>query len=239
MLIHLNGNPSILIPELEITDEEIDSDYISYPIAYEEYYNHIKSGKIKLVQGRAVEYSENGIILNSGLEINADLVVDATGYASNYDFLSESIKATLDYDPSFDKLPVTLFLNCIHPSLPGLGFVGRNLSFFVEHSAELCLKWILGTLNASQDELFRGVHLEKEFRPESVAAPLIYFSSGIIKEFVKYLDMKINWDLLNELGYSGGYFSSVVCFRFSENQDEIIREHVRMIKKDFPELDFD
>ena len=133
MIIDSNGNPSNLIPELEITKEEIESDYISYPIAYEEYYNCIKSGKIKLFQGRAVEYSENGIILNSGLEINADLVVDATGYASNFDFLSESIKETLDYNPYFDKIPVTLFLNCIHPSLPGFGFVGRNFSKFVEH----------------------------------------------------------------------------------------------------------
>ena len=239
MMIDSNGNPSTFSPELEITKEEIDSEYISYPIAYDDYFNCIKSGKIKLVQGRAAEYSENGIILNSGLEINADLVVDATGYASNCEFLSDSIKETLDYDPNFDRLPITLFLNCIHPSLPGLGFVGRNFSYFVEHSAELCLKWILGTLNASQEELWRGVNLERDFREESRFATWTYFNSGIMKEFVRYLDMKINWDLLNELKYSKGYFSSVVCFRLLENQDEIITEFVRMIKKDFPELAFD
>lgn len=142
---NLVGNPGELCEDWRLTDEEIDTEYVNCPVSGPDYYEYVKLGKINMVKGKAVEYTEKGILLEDGREVQADLIITATGFYSNYEYLSDSIKEILKYDPEDIKLPVVLCKSVFHPSLPGFAIVGKIYSLIVaelETTAEIGVRWV-------------------------------------------------------------------------------------------------
>ena len=238
-LLKTFGNPGDFSESLRITEEDLQTSYIANPINFDEYFESIRSGRINCVQGSVKEYYAQGLILSSGQHIEADLVIDATGYASNIDFLGDSIKRIVDYDQTYSKLPVTLFRGCIHPELPGFAFAGRCFSFFIEPISEICLRWVTGTLDISNDELWEGVRLEKELRPESLKNFFVYSPKSFLQEVIKILKVEFDLDLLKELKFSKGLCGLVFLFPNRSGQKEMIRDYIKMVRDEFPSFDLE
>ena len=240
-LISLLGNPGDINESLRINDEIIETEYIGYPISYPEYFENIKSGRINCVRGEAVEYCSNGVVLRSGQIVEADLIVDASGYTPNFDFLGPRIKSIAEYDGRYPRLSLALFLNTLHPGLPGLAFCGNIQSFFsglFELGAELSLRWITGTLQVTEEELWEGVRMEREYRPESLRALWVYDLVGFQKEILRVLKIEFDTELINELGFNKGFLGSVFFFKDRPGQQEITREFVQSIKAAYPDFQF-
>ena len=238
-LLQTFGNPGEFSESLRITEEDLNTSYIANPISVDEFFESIGSGKINCVQGSVKEYYAHGIILSSGHHIEADLVIDATGFATSIDFLGDSIKQILDYDQTYTKLPITLFRGCIHPELPGFAFSGRCFSFFIEPVSEICLRWVTGTLDISNEELWEGVRLEKELRPESLENLWVYSIKAFYQEVIKILKVEIDWDLIRGLGFSKGLLGLVFLFPDRSGQTDFIMDYIKMIKDEFPSFDFE
>lgn len=240
-LISALGNPGEVNEALRINDEEIDKEYIGYPITYPEYYESIKLGKINCIRGEAIEYCENGVVLLSGQTVEADLIIDASGYTTSFNFLGPKIKEIAEYDARYPRLSLALFRNTIHPGLPGLAFSGNIQSFFsglFELGADLCLRWITGTLQIPEEELWEGVRMEKEFRPESLRALWVYDLVGFQQDILRILKIEFDNELINELEFNKGFISPVFFYKDREGSKEIARDYVRSIKAAYPDFQF-
>eukprot|EP00775_Hariotina_reticulata_P000859 gene859-1178_t len=76
--------------------------------------------------GEIESFGEDYVCLRSGEAIAADLVLYATGYSKSYDYLDAGPRAKLGIQK--DGLP--LFRNILPPLLPGLAFIGAEVSTY-------------------------------------------------------------------------------------------------------------
>ena len=120
-----------------------------------------------MLKGRVKEFCSNGIILTSGETIEADAVVLGAGYIAEFSFLSEEIKNILQYQENDPFLSVVTYRSMLHPILPRLCFVD---SVFLAHpgrfeiTAEIGVRYLLGELNVSEEEMWQGVRDEEFIR---------------------------------------------------------------------------
>jgi hypothetical protein len=241
MMEQLFGNPGELMEELRITEEEVKNNFQEVTIHIDKYYECLKTGKIQLFQGSAEKFSENGVVLSDGRELPADVVIVGTGFHQNYDFLSESLKKTLNYDQKLKKNALTLYRSSIHPDLPGLAFVGSFHGPFpgqFEIQSHLALKWITGQLEVSQEELWEGVRVEERCRNDLKEATFIYNVGSILQEYFRILRIEIDYQFLESLGYRNGPYCSVFYWKDRPGQEEMIREFVKEYQETYPHFNF-
>lgn len=55
-----------------------------------------------------------------------DVVILATGYTTNIDYLEDEVKRILEYNPDDRFMPIVAYKSTMHPDLPGLACVGLN-----------------------------------------------------------------------------------------------------------------
>ena len=110
-----------------MNEQEPGSIYAVY--ADDKYINAIVSNKILLEQGKAKSFYSDGVVLENGKHIEADVVVLATGYHRAYEFLSKNIKRIVKYDSGKPGLSMSLFRSIFHPDLPKLCFVGNIIQY--------------------------------------------------------------------------------------------------------------
>ncbi len=85
-----------------------------------EFYKSVRSGEINLHRGRIERFVPDGVELDNGSRIEADTVVLATGWRSDYGFLSDELQDRLGLeDDGF-----YLYRQMVHPDAPGLVFIG-------------------------------------------------------------------------------------------------------------------
>lgn len=241
LLAALCGNPGEIRPDWHLSEEDIQTHEIHAPVSEVEYYEAVKTGQVSMVRGNVVEFYEHGLVLEDGQQVPADFVLLATGYTSDYDYLSEEIKQIVSYDPTDPKIPVTLYRNMIHPALPGLAFVGKIHTLIVaelESSAEIGVKWVAGLLQIPPDELWQGVRFEEAMRTELRDSLWVYDSYAFQRELLKILNIEIDYNWLDSLEYSKGPMSAVLLFKNRAGQEEVIQEFVKEIKEEFPNFDF-
>ena len=234
-------NPGELLEEWRITEEEIGSRYFLFPIVCDEYFEAVKRERINYTKGNAVEFCGNGVVLDNGQVVEADVVVMGTGYLSDFEFLEESLRDLMKYDPSDRKFPLVRFRSCLHPELPGLAFVGNYYTLITSHtelSAEIGVRWIKGLLNVSKEELWEGVRLEERQRVETRNPVWAYDLRGLLQEFFRILNITFHPNLLQSLEYTTGPLSPVFFFQGRENQLDLIKEFVRQIKLKYPNYPF-
>ena len=239
--IQNNKNPGDILEEWRITEEEIGSRYFLFPIVCDEYFDAVKNRNIKCVKGNAVEFCENGIVLEDGQIVEADVVVMATGYLPDFDFLGEGLRSVLKYEPNDRKFPLLRYRSCLHPALPGLAFIGNYYTLITSHSelgAEIGVRWIKGLLNVSNEDLWEGVRLEERLRVEIRGSIWAYDFRGLLKDFFRILDINFDTELLQSLEYTTGPLSSVFFFQHRENQLDLIKEFVRQVKLNYPTYPF-
>lgn len=240
-LIRSQENPGEITEEWRISDEEVRSNIVRASMTNDEYIDAIKNGEINLVRGEAIEYCENGVKLADGQVVEADFIVSATGYFANFDFLGEKLRQILKYDPNNKQLPVILYRSCLHPSLPGLAFIGNIYAIFTSYSeltAEIGVKWIKGLLNLSEEELWEGLRLEEKLRPEISEFIWSYNAVGILKELLRILRVDIDYEMLASLEYTKGPLSAAFLLTDREGRYERILEIVKEIKELVPNFTY-
>ena len=92
--LQVYGNPGVYNPLLQINDV---SEIKGFIVSDERYTNGLSSGGIQIVEGEAVEFCNNGIMLRDGQIIEADIIVLATGFHRKLDYLGKSIKNIIKY----------------------------------------------------------------------------------------------------------------------------------------------
>ena len=106
-----------------------------------EVYKLMLNGKIKNHCGEIKEYTEKGVTLNNGENIEADVVIFGTGYKSNnYKFLPEAFAKTREADG------VYLYRHIIHPDLNNLAFIGSAATFSNSLTSHLASVWLIKLL---------------------------------------------------------------------------------------------
>jgi dimethylaniline monooxygenase (N-oxide forming) len=86
----------------------------------------LKKGSVNSKKGGIDHYTENGVVLKDGTEIEADMVVMGTGFMKDYSFFDEKTLEALNKQ----KDGLYLYRQIIPPSVPNLAFVGSEVSTF-------------------------------------------------------------------------------------------------------------
>ena len=226
------GNPSRVLPEWELPEPPME--FYRPCLDPDEYLEAISSKRIAAVRGTAQGFYSNGLVLSDGRQVEADVVVLCTGYLTDFRFFSEEIKNILEYRENDGFLPVTLYRSIIHPSLPGMSFVGMVSGVHpgrYELSAEVGIRQMLGTISLTQEELMEGVMLERYTREVYKDSYLSYSIHGYINELLRILNVEINYELIkNDLEFSKGMIVPQMFFLERPGQVELTKQVIAEIK---------
>jgi hypothetical protein len=103
----------------------------------------LRDGRIGLAKGVIASLSADGLVLDGGERVAADLVVLATGYAYDLSILSPATLAQI-VAPDGD---FRLYRNIVNPGNPGITFNGYNATTAVPVTSEVAAHWIAGWLD--------------------------------------------------------------------------------------------
>ncbi|KAM7257313.1 hypothetical protein ACFE04_013054 [Oxalis oulophora] len=120
------------------------------------FYDRVEEGSIQLKKSLSLSFCEEGLILDSGDLVKADLVIFATGFRGEIKLkeIFES-KRFQDLMVGNSKDSVPLYRGCIHPQIPQLAVIGFLSSVGVLFTSEMQSQWV--------SELLDG-----KFKPPSI-----------------------------------------------------------------------
>ncbi|KAG2486825.1 hypothetical protein HYH03_014508 [Edaphochlamys debaryana] len=117
----------------------------------------IHNPKVAVVQGEVDRFTPVSAVLRDGTELHPDIVLYATGYSNQYTFLEPDVREALHVEHD----GVYLYRHMMAPGLPGLAFVGAEVSTFNNIlTSALQAEWLAAALAGA-------VHLPV---PEAMAA---------------------------------------------------------------------
>ncbi len=109
----------------------------------ENYYPFVAEGKIMPYHSEVASFSQNGITLKNGAEIDCDLVVLSVGYLTpTFPFLPENYRKLLEAEKDGPQL----YRHLIHPRIPRLAFAGFNHGYMHVPSVEIGTQWLCAYL---------------------------------------------------------------------------------------------
>jgi len=114
--------PAEMIPSTPI---EIDV-FTGGQILNYEFRDMLKSGQVSAKKGSLQRFTKNGVTLQDGTKLEADIVVFGTGFTKNYGLLDRLLQNKL----SKEKDGLYLYRNVIPPRLPDFAFIGSEVSTF-------------------------------------------------------------------------------------------------------------
>lgn len=233
-IIQLCGNPGEIHPLWRMDEQESGSIYAVY--ADDNYINAIANNRITLIQGEAKEFCENGITLNNGEHVPADIVVLATGYHRAFSFLSKKIKQIVKYNEEKPGLSMSLYRGIFHPDLPGFCFVGNVRAFIparYELQAEIGVRFLLGNLGIGKSEMNQGVTDEDFIRNNGVAED--YDPKSYLYELLKVLKFDVDLNFVREeLEFENGMFLPQFLRVKEPAQMVLCRNVIEEIKSRYP-----
>ena len=240
VMFSLFGNPSSILPEWEIPENS--SEFYKFVINSDSYLEAVASKKIELVKGSAKALCRNGVVLADGRQIEADVVVSATGYVADYSYLSEELKGILQYQDDNSLLSTIMYRSILHPALPRLCFVGNALAGNpgkFELPAEIGIRYLLGELNVSEEEMWQGVRDEEGIREKLGDFGSPYSYDEYLKETVRILGISIDSEFVkNELEFSKGPILPQMFWLERPGQVELAKQAIAEIKRKFPHFEF-
>lgn len=113
------GTRPSLVPELPI---EIDGFGEAVMLPRPEFYPALRSGAIEPLQDSIAAFERNGVRTEGGRHLEADLVVLATGWETDYGFLPPALRPHVEADGIF------LYRQILHPEVSNLAFIGHAAS---------------------------------------------------------------------------------------------------------------
>jgi cation diffusion facilitator CzcD-associated flavoprotein CzcO len=158
----------------------------------DEFYTQLNAGKVEAKQGGIKSFSETGLVLDSGEELEADIVVFGTGWNQGVDFLSDELKEQVVQDGQF-----RLYRHILAPTEPKLGFIGYASTFNNMLTAEVAANWLAQVFRGDQ-RLPAEAFMQKEIdRVSAWSKDYTYRSSGY---FLGPVNVHYFDDLLRDMG---------------------------------------
>lgn len=139
------ANGRNLVPRVPV---EIDAFGESTMVPRPDLYKLIRKGRLIAHRTEIDHYTRDGIVLEDGTELETDCVVFATGWKTEYGYLSEEARQTLGEDDD----GFYLYRHILHPDLPNLAFIGRASTFLSVLTYCIQARW-LAELVAGKFEL--------------------------------------------------------------------------------------
>lgn len=232
------GKPSEVLADWEIQEEELKKEFFTFSVQSTEYYNAVSTGKIACVKGDVVDLYENGVVLADGQRMECDVVVICMGFMSNYTFLSEEIKRITQYRQQDRLLPTVLYRSILHPDLPKMCFVGNFLTLApgrFELQAEIGVRFMIGTLEVNNEELWQGVRDEEFIRENMRMLMWPYYFVPYLSECLRILKIDLDlWKLEKVYGARNLPILPYFLFKERAGQDEICRKACEELMKKYP-----
>ena len=101
-------------------------------------YEQVRRGEITAHQATITGFPGGGAIeLSDGTQLEADLVLFATGWRHGAPFLEEEVRSRIEGDEGFQ-----LYRMILPPEVPQIGFIGYNSSFSNTLTAEISAHWL-------------------------------------------------------------------------------------------------
>jgi len=91
-----------------------------------EYRDMCKSKRVDTKISAIDHYTEKGVVLRDGTEVEADMVIYGTGFSKSYDIFDDTVKPKL----GLDKDGLWLYRNMIPSKLKDIAFIGCEVSTF-------------------------------------------------------------------------------------------------------------
>lgn len=112
-----------------------------------EFFTYLHQGKLGAQRAGITAFTEDGIILSNGETVSCDTVVLATGWKTDYGFLSEDLRNRME----FNEDGYYLYRQIIHPDVPHAAFIGSNAVTYINIlTHNLQARWLV--------ELLKGTH---------------------------------------------------------------------------------
>ncbi|MBS0627068.1 MAG: NAD(P)-binding domain-containing protein, partial [Verrucomicrobia bacterium] len=164
---------SLLSRQAEISEKlAIKKEMFSSPpfvVISDTYLDQVEAGRISICDSKVVDMKENGVLLENGTLIEADIVIFCTGFATLLPYFNESLLEKMEFEPKDQFQPLLLYEGVFHPKLPNMAFVGmyRGPYFGI---MELQARWAcLAFANKKQyypslKDLEKGIEKERRIR---------------------------------------------------------------------------
>lgn len=110
------------------------------------FYRLLRKGAINPHRTSVASYYEQGLTLENGSRVEADVVVLATGWKTDYSFLPEVARKHI----KFEEDGFYLYRHMMHPDVPNLLFIGAASTFCNILTQNLQARWLV--------ELIKGNH---------------------------------------------------------------------------------
>lgn len=111
----------------------------SLPLVTPNFFETLKSGKLKVIQGSFEHYDGDSVVLTTGERVKCDVSVLAVGWKLGVPVLPEEYRQKLiEEDGQYRVHRLS-----VNPDLPEMGFVGFNSSFCTILSAEMIANWLV------------------------------------------------------------------------------------------------
>ncbi|WP_086828875.1 NAD(P)/FAD-dependent oxidoreductase [Allokutzneria sp. NRRL B-24872] len=125
-----------------------DSDGPPYLVVSDLVPEVLRAGALRMEPGRAVRREPGAVVLDTGVRLPCDGVIECTGHRLELPYLSTEQRAALGHDPADPRQPLLLHECTFHPEFPDAAFVGlyRGPYFGV---VELQARWAAAVLTGA------------------------------------------------------------------------------------------
>lgn len=148
------GTRSSLMPTRPV---EIDTFGEAVMLPRPEFYRLVRKGVIRPERTEIAEYTATGLALKNGASLDADVVVLATGWETDYGFLSEKVRSSM----GFEDDGFYLYRQMVHPDVPHLFFIGSASTILSILTYNLQARW-LGELIKAHHHLPSSERMRRE-----------------------------------------------------------------------------
>jgi len=131
-------------------------------IPHPDFFPMVKEGTIDAKQGAIKSVKPQSLVLESGEEILADVVLFGTGFKQSMEFLPDEVKGYKEEDGLW------LFRQMVHPECPTLFFINSNTTTFTNiTTASIQARWLAEVLMTglpSQDRMEAEIQEKKTWK---------------------------------------------------------------------------
>lgn len=189
------GNTRLnLVPPTPI---EIDAFSEAVMLPRPEFYHRLRSGEIAPIRSEIEEFTPSGVRLKNGASREVDTVILATGWESDYSYLTDDVRTALGF--SDDGL--YLYRQMVHPDVENLAFVGYASTIMSVLTYNLQARWLAGLIEARHQlpadaDMHRNIDAQRAWKRRSMP-----FSKGRAARLLLHMQ-HYHDELLEDLGVS-------------------------------------
>jgi len=135
-------------------------------IPHPDFFPMVRDGSITATKGSIQKVKPRSLVLESGEEIPADVVLFGTGFKQNMEFLPPQLRALREEDGLW------LYRQMVHPDFPSLFFVNSNTTTFTNiTTASIQARWVAEMLEQglpSKEEMWAELKEKQTWKRDTM-----------------------------------------------------------------------